>query len=55
MGGSSKQLGLDTGVRSKKRTRPWIKAAVRFSLCFAVGALAALAPLVTTGAQEHGR
>ncbi|TVU21744.1 hypothetical protein EJB05_31401, partial [Eragrostis curvula] len=34
--------------------QPWIKAGVHFSLCFAVGALAALAPLVTNGAPSAG-
>ncbi|PVH39336.1 hypothetical protein PAHAL_5G481000 [Panicum hallii] len=38
--------------RSKKRVQPWIKAAMHFSLCFAVGALAALAPLAATGAPS---
>jgi galactosylgalactosylxylosylprotein 3-beta-glucuronosyltransferase 1 len=36
--------------RSKKRLQPWIEAAVHFSLCFAVGVLASLAPLAATGA-----
>ena len=37
---------------SKKRVQPWIEAAVHLSLCFAVGALAALAPLAATGAPS---
>lgn len=52
MEGSSKQLRLDTGERSRKRLQPWIKAAVHFSLCFLVGALAAFVPLFTTGASS---
>jgi galactosylgalactosylxylosylprotein 3-beta-glucuronosyltransferase 1 len=40
--------------RSKKRLQPWIEAAVHFSLCFAVGVLASLAPLAATGAPSIG-
>ncbi|GJN05742.1 hypothetical protein PR202_ga23404 [Eleusine coracana subsp. coracana] len=54
MEGSKQQLGLDAGERSRKRVHPWIKAAAHCSLCFVVGALAALAPLVATGAPSAG-
>ncbi|RCV24754.1 hypothetical protein SETIT_5G111600v2 [Setaria italica] len=43
---------MEPAERSKKRLQPWIEAAVHFSLCFAVGALAALAPLAATGAPS---
>ncbi|RLN23788.1 hypothetical protein C2845_PM07G01030 [Panicum miliaceum] len=45
---------MELAERSKKRVQvqPWIKAAAHFSLCFAVGALAALAPLAATGAPS---
>ncbi|KAL6848156.1 hypothetical protein ACP4OV_022284 [Aristida adscensionis] len=44
---------MDTaGEKPKKRMQPWIRAAVHYSFCFAVGALAALAPLVTSGAPS---
>ncbi|CAL4965394.1 unnamed protein product [Urochloa decumbens] len=43
---------MEPAGRSKKRLQPWIKAAVHFSLCFAVGALTALAPLAATGAPS---
>ncbi|CAL4951739.1 unnamed protein product [Urochloa decumbens] len=43
---------MEPAERSKKRLQPWIKAAVHFSLCFAVGALTALAPLAATGAPS---
>ncbi|OEL35990.1 putative glucuronosyltransferase [Dichanthelium oligosanthes] len=43
---------MEPAERSKKRVQPWIKAAVHFSLCFAIGALTALAPLVATGAPS---
>ncbi|CAL4958355.1 unnamed protein product [Urochloa decumbens] len=43
---------MEPAERFKKRLQPWIKAAVHFSLCFAVGALTALAPLAATGAPS---
>ncbi|CAO2174687.1 unnamed protein product [Urochloa humidicola] len=43
---------MEPAERSKKRLQPWIEAAVHFSLCFAVGALTALAPLAATGAPS---
>ncbi|KAJ1282509.1 hypothetical protein BS78_03G058100 [Paspalum vaginatum] len=45
---------MEPAERSKKRVQvqPWIKATLHFSLCFAVGALAALAPLAATGAPS---
>ncbi|CAO2204558.1 unnamed protein product [Urochloa humidicola] len=43
---------MEPADRSKKRLQPWIKAAVHFSLCFAVGALTALAPMAATGAPS---
>ncbi|CAO2199103.1 unnamed protein product [Urochloa humidicola] len=43
---------MEPAERSKKRLQPWIEAAIHFSLCFAVGALTALAPLVATGAPS---
>ncbi|XP_062233172.1 probable glucuronosyltransferase Os01g0157700 [Phragmites australis] len=39
----------ETVVGATKRVQPWIRAAVHFSLCFAV---AALAPLAATGAPS---
>jgi len=43
---------MEPAEMSKKRVQPWIEAAVHLSLCFAVGALAALAPLAATGAPS---
>ncbi|CAO2185759.1 unnamed protein product [Urochloa humidicola] len=43
---------MEPAERSKKRLQPWIEAAIHFSLCFAVGALTALAPLAATGAPS---
>ncbi|CAO2185758.1 unnamed protein product [Urochloa humidicola] len=40
---------MEPAERSKKRLQPWIEAAIHFSLCFAVGALA---PLAATGAPS---
>ncbi|GJN37424.1 hypothetical protein PR202_gb26377 [Eleusine coracana subsp. coracana] len=54
MEGNKQLLGLDAGERSRTRAHPWIKAAAHCSLCFVVGALAALAPLVATGAPSAG-
>jgi galactosylgalactosylxylosylprotein 3-beta-glucuronosyltransferase 1 len=45
---------MEPAERSKKRAHPWINASVHFLLCFAVGALVALAPLAATGASSAG-
>ncbi|WVZ72357.1 hypothetical protein U9M48_020831, partial [Paspalum notatum var. saurae] len=44
---------MEPAERSNKRVQPWITATLHFSLCFAVGALAALAPLAATGANTR--
>jgi putative beta-1,4-xylosyltransferase IRX9 len=43
---------MEPTERSKKRVHPWINASVHFLLCFAVGALLAVAPLAATGASS---
>ncbi|XP_002457311.1 probable glucuronosyltransferase Os01g0157700 [Sorghum bicolor] len=43
---------MEPTERSKKRVHPWINARVHFLLCFAVGALVAVAPLAATGASS---